>query len=352
MENCKFSIKTEKKINNFIVHYSTNNELWGSRDQNLYRIENQFKKITKIKISKSLKSNLFGKSKFIKRILKLCINNFLLLDSSTVLFIHDAKIYRYVIGTGYASIVYHLKHGTRPLKMGFTKDSNGFVYLGEYWSNKKRKEVSIIKGSQDGKNWYPVYTFPKGSIRHIHAVQHDPYTNSIWVTTGDKTVGKDTETLIALSEDGGRNFTTIGKGNYKWKTISLIFTEDYVYWGTDDPFRHNYIYQWNRSNGNLKRLAFVKGPVYYSKKVGDYILFSTAVEKGSCDQDYYARIYGLDKNLNCFELHRLKKDNLNPFLFGYGIFEFARGKMEGNKFWINTKGLVGGQMSILFAIED
>lgn len=352
MGNCKFRIKIEKKIHNFIVHYSTNNELWASSDQNLYRFENQFKKITEIKIRKSLKLNLFRKSKFMKRILKLWINNFLLLDSSTVLFIHNGKIYRHVIGTDNASVVYHLKHGTRPLNRGFTKDSNGFVYLGEYWSNNKRKEVCIIKGSQDGKNWYPVYAFPKGSIRHIHAVQHDPYTNSIWVTTGDKTDGESAETLIAFSEDGGRNFTTIGKGNYKWKTISLVFTEDYVYWGTDDPFRHNYIYQWKRSNGNLERLAFVKGPVYYSKKVGDYILFSTTVEKGSGDQDSYARIYGLDRNLNCFELYKLKKDHFNPALFGYGIFEFAQGKIKENKFWVSTKGLIGGQMSILFTIED
>ena len=352
MGNCKFSIKVEKKIHNFIVHYSSNNELWASRDQSLYKFENQFKKVTVIKIRKSLKSYLFGKNKFTKRIFKLWINNFILLDSNTVLFIHDGKIYRHVLGTDKTSIVYHLKHGIRPLNMGFTQDSNGLVYLGEYWSNNEREEVCIIKGSQDGKNWHPVHTFPKGSIRHIHAVQHDPYTNLLWVTTGDKTGVKSIESQIAFSEDGGKNFTTIGKGNYKWKTVSLIFTKNYIYWGTDDPFRHNYIYRWERSNGNVERITPVKGPVYYSKKVGDYIFFSTTVEKGSGDQDSFARIYGLDRNLNCSELYRLEKDHFHPVLFGYGIFEFAQGEIEENKFWVTTKGLIGGQMSILFTIEE
>lgn len=78
-------------------------------------------------------------------------------------------------------------------------------------------------------SWQVAYEFQLGHIRHIHAIQKDPYSENLWVCTGYF----NEESMIAWSNDGFNSINLIGQGNQLWRTCQLIFTEDAVYWGTD-----------------------------------------------------------------------------------------------------------------------
>lgn len=340
-------LQVEQIISGSQIHYLDGGVIWASRGQTILLSKDRGKTWNSVaRIGDSLKAYTLGRSRLLTRLLRLGIHNILVLQSGTVLAITEGKIYRSTGGRNVFQVVHRSKRGKRPLREGFTAGSEGDVYYGEYWSNPSRKAVRLWK-SEDGENWEVAFEFPPGRVRHIHAVQVDPFTNHLWLTTGDL----DHECQIAFSSDGGQSFTPIGQGSQMWRAVSLVFTKEAVYWGSDNPAGHNHIYRWDRSSGLVEQIAPVRGPVYYGKRVGECLLFSTAVERQEGDQDGYARIYAIDRELNCHELYKLAKDRWHPVLFGYGVLEFARGDIDGESFWVTAKGLVGGQRSILFRLK-
>src|ERR1019366_432165 len=73
--------------------------------------------------------------------------------------------------------------GTRPLHITAVPD--GTIYWGEYFDNSARDEVHVYASTDAGATWSVAYTFPKGAIRHIHNIVHDPWGNYFCVLTGD-----------------------------------------------------------------------------------------------------------------------------------------------------------------------
>jgi len=59
-----------------------------------------------------------------------------------------------------------------------------YIYYGEYFPNLRRKEVDIFR-SKDGLDWEVAYSFPERSIKHVHVLQYDAFSNKIWFSTGD-----------------------------------------------------------------------------------------------------------------------------------------------------------------------
>ena len=73
--------------------------------------------------------------------------------------------------------------GTRPLHI--IAVPNGAVYWGEYFDNAAREEVHIYASTDGGSSWSIAYTFPKGAVRHVHNIVHDPWGDCLWILTGD-----------------------------------------------------------------------------------------------------------------------------------------------------------------------
>lgn len=341
-------MKEKYSIKGIVCHLYKNNILWASSNNVIYKSEDYGKTWEKVKkIRSSIQYFFFDYSHLFNRLLRLGIRTLYILKSNTVLVISEGIIYRYASKTRKLKKVNVLRNGRGPLRNGITEDREGNVYYGEYWSNKERNCVNLYKSTDDGQTWNIIHSFREIPIRHIHAVQYDSFLNLLWLCTGDK----DEECMIAYSKDFGKTFTEIGIGSQKWRAMSLTFTKNYLYWGTDNPSGHNNIFQWRRSDRFLKEIATVKGPVYDSIKIGNKILFSTAVEKGEGNQDGYARIYCVNKNLDNIELFKSKKDSWHPVLFGYGRLELVLGDIEAGSFWVVTRGLVGGERSILFQLD-
>lgn len=125
----------------------------------------------------------------------------------------------------------------------FDRDSNiCYVYVGEYSCNPSRSH-NVYRGivHPDGRqDWSTILSFESiedykkdnsllTSARHVHIVKVDRATGDLWIGTGDE----DIHCRIMLSTDHGDSFRVLGRGSQEWRTLSIWFTKDYVYWNMD-----------------------------------------------------------------------------------------------------------------------
>ncbi|MDD2797091.1 MAG: T9SS type A sorting domain-containing protein [Bacteroidales bacterium] len=99
----------------------------------------------------------------------------------------------------------------------------------------------IIDSAKNESNWGKSIEFPSqdewftkdrsmiNACRHIHTVSIDPYTNQIWIGTGDD----DRHCQIYYSADNGDTWHKVGWGSQEWRVLSIWFTKNFVYWSTD-----------------------------------------------------------------------------------------------------------------------
>jgi hypothetical protein len=206
-----------------------------------------------------------------------------------------------------------ITRGTRPLHI--TAVPAGTVFWGEYFDNPSRDEVHIYASTDNGKNWSVAHTFPKGAIRHVHNIVHDPWENCLWVLTGD--YGDECRILHA-SCDFSR-VEIVQQGNQQARTVALVPTESGLYFSTDTPLEMNYIYCLGR-DGSLSRLSAISSSSIYGCRVGSQVFFSTMVEPSEVNRDPHVRVYGAresdDKNWR--PLLAWRKDRWPMGLFQYG----------------------------------
>lgn len=248
--------------------------------------------------------------------------------------------------------IFKIQNGRRPLRRCLCVIGNT-VIIGEYWGNKNREPVSIYSIHIDDNRIEDcrierLYQFNNNTIRHVHAIQQDPFGNRLWISTGDN----DSECMIALLDRKTGTMEIVGKGSQKWRTLSFAFRPQTVYWGTDNHLGENQIWCFDRLTGTVQIVGEVIGPVYYNTCLEEYIIFGTTMEKGEARQDGFGRLYAVDVYGHVKEIWKKKKDIWNARLFGYGVFEFAEGHPENNRFWVTTKGFDGRMQSILFEIGE
>ncbi len=207
--------------------------------------------------------------------------------------------------------------GRGVMAQGITEDMNGDVYYGEYAGNTNRDKMYIYKGSNDGKRWSVFYEFPANSIRHIHAVQYDRYTDQLWYATGDG----DKEAAIGYF-DKDENLNIVCSGSQAFRAVSMIFSKDYVYWGMDSPSVQNYIYRYNKKSQDVEKLQAINGPAYFSTKLDSECMFiGTTVEKDGRSSD---NTVGIWKSFNGQNWSRILTVSSDPFTDRYAVVRFPR----------------------------
>jgi len=148
---------------------------------------------------------------------------------------------------------------------------NNIILLGEYTSNRDRVDnVRILRINNKERTWDVPFNFAPGRIRHIHSIQKDPYTDKIWICTGDK----DNECMVIWSDDNCRSINPIGQGGQEWRVTQLAFTKDALFWGADSPFSVSKrgLYRWDREKKKLTKL--ISTPQ-------DTIFFATMLDQGT-----------------------------------------------------------------------
>ena len=222
--------------------------------------------------------------------------------------------------------------GSRPLVLCH---SDGVFYYGEYRSNMERSPVYVWKWQEGAESWSPVWQFE--DVRHIHGVFHDPYTGALWVTTGDN----NNEAAIWRTEDGFSTLNQVAGGSQQLRAVQLLFTKDYVYFGSDAPQEKNHIFRMNREGTNIECLVRVESSVFYGDKVGDSLCFSTAVEPSLVNTTRCVGVWCSRDGSNWKKLLKFRKDIWPMGYFQYGQVLFPAGPGDGRHLYCTpfaTKG--------------
>lgn len=163
-------------------------------------------------------------------------------------------------------------------------EHDGTVFVGEYPLGDDTPRV--IASPDSGRTWNTVLRLP--DVRHVHAIQSDPYSNQLWVTTGD------TDGECRISRIGGnsedRSLSVVGGGAQAWRAVELAFTPEAILWGVDcgyAPTNRLYRLERNKLEEESPDPTVVGGTdrsVYYSATLtigGETVVaLSTAVETG------------------------------------------------------------------------
>lgn len=167
------------------------------------------------------------------------------------------------------------------------------VYVGEYPLDGTRPRV--LRSADRGHTWQTGLSLPE--VRHVHAIQRDPYGTGLWVTTGDA----DAECLIGRlravegESDGAGverlRLERVGGGSQEWRAVELAFTPEAVLWGVDCGYAAvNRLYRLDRTRLGEQRpvpepVGAVDASVYHAATLrvdGDHwVVLSTAVETGT-----------------------------------------------------------------------
>lgn len=215
--------------------------------------------------------------------------------------------------------------GSRPLSL--EEINQGFVF-GEYRSNPERSEINVW---QFGSNKELNSIFKFKGIRHIHGVYRDPYTGQLWVTTGDE----DDEAGIYCFDDNLKTVEKIVFGSQQTRTIKLLFTEAYIYYGSDAPHEINFLYRMHRESKKVEKLQQVGSSVFHGCKVGNWLFFSTAIEPSQVNRAKYAEVWASPNGTDWKRICKFKKDILPMRYFQYGQVFFPNGPGDGKHLWVS-----------------
>ncbi|ADJ15462.1 beta propeller repeat protein [Halalkalicoccus jeotgali] len=158
----------------------------------------------------------------------------------------------------------------------------GAVYLGEYPLD-HATVPKLLRSRDEGWTWEVVRDFP--GVRHLHSVQSDPYTDELWITTGDRDEG----CWIGRLREGA--FEVVGGGSQRWRAVELAFSPDAVLWGMDSVYSpENHVLKLDRTELDRpepipETVHVLDGSVFYaaSLDVGGerWVVLSTSVEPGT-----------------------------------------------------------------------
>lgn len=224
---------------------------------------------------------------------------------------------------------HRLSRGTRPLHITATPQGN--VFWGEYFDNPRRDEVHIYVSEDHGTHWEIAYTFPRGTIRHVHNIVYDRWENCFWVLTGDE----DDECCILRASRDFRNVEVILCSGQQTRSAALVPMEDALYFSTDTPFEFNYLYRLDR-RGHLTRVAGLNGSSIYGCRVGDCLFFSTMVEPGKTNCGRDVCVYGGTGEFSWRRMLQWQKDRWPMRWFQYGNAFLPDGENNSDLLAVST----------------
>lgn len=125
----------------------------------------------------------------------------------------------------------------------FSKGEKLYVWKGAYPYTSPSDWKTTFSAMTDHDDTYT--TAQGGSVTHFHMVRRDPWTNVLYLSSGDLPgqlqwwYSKDEgESWNLLASDGWDSGTDVGYEEHCLRTINFIFTKEWVYWATDHGTNH------------------------------------------------------------------------------------------------------------------
>ena len=162
-------------------------------------------------------------------------------------------------------------------------------YLLAYTPRKDKIDTLQTFYSSEERNKY------KLSCRHIHFISKDPYTGHIYIGVGDF----NNEPAIYITKDGGESIHCLGKGSQMWRSLSVFYQKDYIYWTTDTD-SPQYIFRISREaleklpvvEDSISCYPLINSALWCNVSVNDSTYYLGSNSEG-CYYDSFHRIYKL-----------------------------------------------------------
>jgi hypothetical protein len=226
-------------------------------------------------------------------------------------------------------VTHAIQRGTRPLSIAATPD--GRVFWGEYFDNPERAEVHIYASGDSGSTWRIAHTFPARSVRHVHNIVYDPWSDALWILTGDN--GDECRILYASRELS--RVEVILSGNQQARAVAAVPAPVGLYFASDTPFEKNHLYRLDR-RGQLTQLPELNSSVLSGCRVGNSLFFATMVEPSTVNLDRRVCLYGSADGSAWWHLITWDKDIWPMRFFQYGNAFFPSGEAPPNLLAVTT----------------
>ena len=312
-----FTVEQVPELRGYTVEWAEEGNFYLSRRNVLYYssdLKPPFKQVAVIGAPgwKQLASSF----RLAQRLLRFLVTNVIPLSNGDLFVTFDKTVG--VVRDGRYQELTGLARPCRVLRSACAIDDRGDVYFGEYLANDERGEMRIYRYTPGHDAIEVAHTFPAGSIKHIHGIYSDPFTDSLVCLTGDEP----DECRMIKSSDGFRTTEIIGKGDETWRAVSILFDERSMYYGMDAEFRSNHIYRFDRETEDRTSLGEVNGTVFYSKKLGPELFFATTAENAPSQTENVAAIWNVTPDGTCREIAKFYKDRWHGTLFMFGTIHF------------------------------
>lgn len=217
------------------------------------------------------------------------------------------------------------------------------IYWGDYGPNDDNANVNIYRLNQDEKIDI-IYSFPEGSVRHIHNIVYDRENRRFWMMTGDN----EKQSGIYIADLDWSNVSPVKTGEQRYRAVAAFPYGNGIVYATDSVESDNYIY-FLSFDGHEKILASLNGSCIYSGENRSHFFFSTTVESpegrgikallscklGGGIKNRNVELVAVDKrNLETRVVRRFEKDIWPMKLLQYGTAMFPKGQELRDDLWI------------------
>lgn len=312
-----WTVENVPELKGYTVEWAEKDNFYLSKRNVIFHSENlkpPFKKVAEIAAPswKRIAANF----RLAQRLLRFQVTNVIPLSENNLFVTFDKSVG--IVRNGKYQMLKGLVRPCRVLRAACAVDGKGDVYFGEYLANAERGEMRIYRYSNGNDALEIAHTFAPNSIRHIHGVYFDKFSESLFCLTGDD----ENECRIVRSSDGFQTTEIVGQGDETWRAVSILFDEENFFYGMDAEFRANLIYKLNRKTLERKSLGEVNGTVFYSKKIGADLFFTTTAENAPSQTENVAALWHIDENDNLNRIVSFKKDLWHTTLFQFGTIHF------------------------------
>lgn len=234
-------------------------------------------------------SGLYANMPLIQRMLRAHVYRMRVLSNGNMVLVFRGGIYTLIKGEDRARLTFAVKKGSRPVSLAVSKE--GRAVFGEYWSNPRREEVNIYGSDDFGRAWQVIYTFPRGSIRHVHGITYDRWEDCFWICSGDS----DGECCLFRATTDFRKVETVLKGGQKNRFYSIYADKDFLIMANDTPVEKNYIYIYDKKTGKLQGDQAIENSSFYHCVVNGRIFVSTNAEPSDINDIMYSHVWYKDR---------------------------------------------------------
>lgn len=322
--------------------------------------------VKSIPVFKSKKERVFGRCRYLYRLLRMGVRAAWALNEENVLLSVGSMIYELDLISGQLSEGFFCGDGIRPLiftqVQGISSVDDG-IYFGGYLGNREKKPVSVYKRVAKD-DWTVIYTFPQGAINHVHTIVNDPYRDCLWIFTGDfdeaAAIWKVTDNFIKVER--------VCCNNQKYRGCVVFALPEGLLYATDAPFVNNYIFLMQLSDYSIKTIAPIDGSSIYGCQWQNKYVFSTTVEadgrdtsrmefyfgrkRGAGIKDDFVHMYCGNLEEGFKEIYKEKKDYMPYYTFQFGVFKFPYRKNNTDTLYFQPVATWENDLKLMRIGED